>query len=476
MSEQDFLSHCGAGETGNPVLERIRGRSSDIVLAIFRLMKTSFVHALDNAAVKDAATGCAATLDTIAAEIGSAISIAFVSDSIFVCGQLLRAARGAYESAAELGQLLAAVGVSEITFEPGVTDAKLLELAAALVRATRASSGRRSQWNIEGITVRKIDPHILQRGSDKGRSPAEQILKLYATALVLLRSMYADVAVNVTVLPHRVKRVAQRFVVLSEEEDPALLGMTTMAKSHRDDAGRALQSAILSLAMARQVTKDRVVLSQLVMAAMWTEAGHARLRGRAGDRLLSDREEAMVVPAASLACITTGGVNPQSAYRAAMVTEVAWLERLTVLGPVWQGELPSFLASGIVAVARELLERVAPRDGTRPEPQVKAVESIITKPGADPLLGKLLVRALGIIPAGTVVELSSSAWAVVIGASARGPHACVVRVVIDGHGSEVDGAEPIDLGVDESVWIEKIVDAERVMFNTTRTFIPTSAR
>ena len=78
-----------------------------------------------------------------------------------------------------------------------------------------------------------------------------------------------------------------------------MLGMTTMAKAHRDDAGRAVQTAILALAMSRQVTKDRLVLVQIVLAALLLDTGRARLRGRIGDRFLSEKEERLVVPAAA---------------------------------------------------------------------------------------------------------------------------------------------------------------------------------
>jgi hypothetical protein len=38
---QDFLAHCQASTTGNPLLEQIRDRSSEAALAIFRLCKNA---------------------------------------------------------------------------------------------------------------------------------------------------------------------------------------------------------------------------------------------------------------------------------------------------------------------------------------------------------------------------------------------------------------------------------------------------
>jgi hypothetical protein len=48
---QDFLAHCVAATTGNPLLEQIRDKSSEAALAVFRLVKNALVHAIDNEAV-----------------------------------------------------------------------------------------------------------------------------------------------------------------------------------------------------------------------------------------------------------------------------------------------------------------------------------------------------------------------------------------------------------------------------------------
>jgi hypothetical protein len=194
-----------------------------------------------------------------------------------------------------------------------------------------------------------------------------------------------------------------------------------------------------------------------------------------GNRLLSDKEEAFVVPAAAFACIATGGVNPANARRTAIVTETAWLERVEILGAVWGGELAPFFSSGILTVARDFLERVAPRDGAKAMPHFEAVDAVLSRSGTDRVLGRLLVRALGVVPVGTVVALSNGAWAVVIGPSRHGAHASLVRVIIDGNGSEVRGAEPIDLGGDATVKVERIVDPEHAQFTTTGTFIAPKA-
>ncbi|MBS2014585.1 MAG: hypothetical protein JST00_16985 [Deltaproteobacteria bacterium] len=454
------------------LVERIRAKSAEVLLAVYRLVKNGLVHSVDNAAMRDAATQGAATLSGFATELGGPVTVSFFGDTIFVCGQLLRAPRSGYEAAKELGEMLASVGISELAFEPKIDPPRLLQFAAELVSALRQASNGLPvvfESHAPGIEARAIDVELVQRREEEG--PAAQILRLYATALIALRELYEELAQGRTTLPQRVKRLAQKLVLLAEREDPAMLGTTTMAKAHRDDAGRAVQTAILALAMARQVTRDRVVLSHLVVAAFLLDCGRARMTGRIGNRLLSDREEGYVVGASGYVCIAAGGVNPSNMKRAALVTEVAWMERSGLMGVPWGAELTPFFATSILVTARELLERIAPRDGSAATPPLDALAAVLARSQDNRLIARLLVRALGAVPAGTVVELSDASWAVVIGPSRAGPHAALVRVVVDARGNEpAEGAPPIDLGLDTSKRIAKIVDPKRAQFSTTGSF------
>jgi hypothetical protein len=467
------MSTAAAPVDAQALIERIRAKSAEVLLSVFRLVKTALVHSSENAALRDAANRCTTTLNVFAAEIGAPVSLSFLGETVFVCGQLLRAPRALYESAAELGVLLGKVGVSELTFEPKIDTTRVLLFAGEIVAAIRDSDNQlvTLQLQTPGVEARSIDPELLQRRSGQDLTPSEQILQLYATALVAVRQFYEDIATTGTALPHRLKRLAQKFVALADHEDPAMLGMTTMAKAHRDDAGRAVQTAILALAMTRQVTKDRLALAQIVLAALLVDTGRARIQSRIGDRFLSDNEERLVVSAAAFGCIASGGVNAANARRTALVTEAAWLERTDLLGPAWGGQLPPFFAAGVLTTARALLERLAPRDGSAAMSPLEAVEAVLARPNADPMMGRLLVRALGTVPTGTIVELSTGAWAVVLGPSARGPQDSLVRIVTDARGKELDKPVLLDLGRDRSVSIAKLVDQERAGFNTTQSFL-----
>jgi hypothetical protein len=478
---RDFLAHCVASTTGNPLLERIRDRSAEATLAVYRLAKNAMVHAIDNDAVVTTAEQSAEILSGFAAEVGGAATITFVEDTVFVCGQLLRASRKVYEAATELGRLLGRVDVSEVGFEAGVERADLLAFATALAGGVRepARKGELLATQIRHVLARRVDTSLMEQEDDADQPLARQILRSYAVALMVMRQFFDAIASGTTVLPHRVKRLAQRLVVLTESGDPAAFGVLAMANAHRHDAGRAVQAALLSLVVGRQITTDRVALARLAMAALVAEAGRVRVAGpERRDRLvaLPDSVEVTVPATTAAVGIATGGINIQNAERVVVAWEATWLERSNLLGPLYGGKsgLPQ---AQILRLVRRLLERLAPRDSSRPLSPIDALEAVASEPGADRALIRLLVRALGVIPASSVVEFETGEWAVVVGPS-KNPealHLPLVRLVTDRKGRALDAPKEVDLGRATQARtyprIVNIIEPDRARFNVTKPFL-----
>jgi hypothetical protein len=484
-SRPDFLAHCVASTTGNPLLEQIRDRSSEAALAIFRLAKNVLVHAVDNEAVVSTIEQSQRILQGFAQEIGSGVTLTFAGDTVFICGQLLRASRQVYEATMQLGQLLEKCGVSELAFDPALTVSDLTAFATALGTSARDSERRRTlaDSSIPNVSVRHVDAMLTRKTDDENLPPSERIVRMYATALLVMRQFFDDVAQGKSILPHRVKRLSQRFVTLVETGDPAVLGMTSMANAHRDDAGRAVQTALLSVLVARQIIGDRVTLARLAMAALMSEVGRVRVAGPEGrDRFvgLSDQDEVRVPTATSTVCLATGGLNPSNALRTVVATETNWMERQQFLQPLYVGKMP-LPQSEIIRVVRRMLDLLAPRDSTRSLAPTAALEALAADPKIDRVLLRLLVRTVGVIPAGSIVEFETGEWAVVVGPSAN-PQAVglpLVRLVTDRKGRSLEKPRELDLGAASEgrtmPRISSIVDPGRAKFNVARAFMAAPA-
>ena len=482
---RDFIAQAVAVGSGNPVLERIRDEGSSAVMAVYRLVKTALLHAIENQAVSQTIEQSHAVLTAFSTMAGGPATITYVGDTIFVCGQLLRASRGVYQSAIELGSLLSRCGVSEVSFDPGVSEADLTAFASIAAGAMRDPQRRDALLaaKIANIALRPVDIGLQRREESSDAPIREQILRFYASALVVMRSFYDALAAGSLLFPHRVKRLAQRLVTLAETGDASLLGLTAMANAHRDDAGRAVQAALLSIAIGRQLTSERVPLARLAMMALLADAGRVRLVGKAGrDRLvpLENAVDDMVPPATAAACISLGGVNEPSAQRIVATYESTYLERQERLGEPYSGRMQPFVQARILQVARALLDCLAPRSASAPMAPLDALEALVKDRKLDPLIVRVLVSALGLVPIGSVLELETGEWAVVIGASDN-PRAIdrpVVRVVTDKTGRVFSEPPEIDLGAPPEGRrypnITRVVPPKEARFNVTHVFVGSS--
>lgn len=492
-SPHDFIALAAivsAVSAGNPDLERIHDRGAECVTAIYRLARLSLLHALDNPSIARTVEQSHAVLRDFAAMARTPVTVTFLGDTVFFCGQLLKASRDTYGSALELGGLLARCGVSEVSFDPALTPRDLLDFATAFSTAVRDPERRAAlvQANIANITIRPAEelPPLREDGPELPHR--ERILRFYASALVSMRQFYGAVAEDAALPVHRVKRLAQQLVTLAEGDDGALLGMTAMANAHRDDAGRAVQSALLAVALGRRLTTglptDRVGLSRLAMAAFMMDVGRVRLAGPGGRERgarLAEAAEAAIPPLAAAASIAIGGVSAPAALRTAVTYETTTLEREPLLGPLYQRRMPALVQSRILYLVRTLLERLAPRDASIAMGPLDALEDLARMPKPtvdDGALLRLLIGLLGVVPVGTVVELDTGEWAVVMGPSVRleafdRPR---IRIVTDKKGRPREPPIEVDLGSVPEIGRQhpallRIVPPKDARMNVARVFL-----
>lgn len=473
----DFLSSCQATQQSNPVLEEVRNRGAEVVLALFRLTKNSLVHALDNEAMVKTVQQTSRIVADLGVTVGGLVSVTYVDQTIFVCGQIMRASRSVYESGMELGRLLERCGVSEISITSEATEQDLLAFAEAFSISARDSKQRDRllQTKLEHIAVRKVDTNLLHRQEEKKLPELELALLAYASALIVVRDFFDRIAEAKPVTLFRLKRIAQRLVTLAGQKYASVLALTTLTHAHRDDAGRAVQSAIIALLIARRLTSNRQVLGQLALSALMSDAGRIQKAGTAGrDRLISLPEEAdKAVPSLTSAiCIVTGGVTLQSALRAVTAYETTHVEREHLLGPIYKRSLSTTVSSKILRVARALLDYLAPRDTSRPLSPLDALAAVSQLPNIDRVAYRLLVAAVGLMPTGTVVEFETGEWGIVVGPS-QNKNAIDkprIRLITDRGGQVFVNPKEIDLGESGDrnfPPITGIIEPDRARFNVT---------
>lgn len=484
LKRTDFLAACQSADSRNRALEEIREKGAEVILAIFRMMKNSLVHAIDNDAVGKTVHESHAILLDFANTVGGQVSVTFVDDTIFVCGQLLRASRSIYESAQEVGDMLNIVEVSEFSYTGDVLPQDLLDFCKVFSVSARDPNQRQLLVNtkLNNINLRQVDSELSSSSEQKGLASTERALHSYASSLVVIRQFLEKISVGRSVLPHRVKRVAQRLVALTDADEGAMLAMTSLANAHRDDSGRAVQTTILALLVGRKLTRNRGDLCQLAMAALMADVGRVRVAGKDGlDRFvpIGDQAESAVPALTSSLFIATGGVNIHNALRTVIAYESSHLERLKLVGPPYSGTMSPLFQSRVLHVARSLLDRLAPRDGSRPLSPLDGLASLAGERDIDQTAYKLLVQAVGLLPTGTVVEFETGEWGVVIGPSAT-PQAVSkprIKIVTDRSGQVLNKPTLIDLGTPSQgrryPAITGVIDPGRARFNVAAMLLDT---
>jgi HD-GYP domain-containing protein (c-di-GMP phosphodiesterase class II) len=440
--------------------EHARDLGANVVLAIYRLAKLAQLHDLANQAFQRQLEQTHAAIVEYGLRAGTNVNILFAQKAVFVAGQLLKGNRATYDQASELGDILEWCGGSELLVQRDVTPQELYQFGEAISIALRSEKGKGYRAPSPRIRLRAVADAARLRGLEiEALSPDQRVVRTYASAVVIMRRFFEDLTSSHYILPRRIKRVAQSLVDLSDGSTPAFLGVTEVRNQNHDAAGRAVNTAILAVTMAREVTNDRVLLAQIAMAAMMHDVGRPRaaalstgggpaVAGMAA-KISEDAEDKL---AAGTAAVLTalGRVNEPTIMRTVVAYEALWMRRQKFIGPLYQSlRLPTIHAK-VLQIARRYNDLLTPEPGLPPPTPDFAIATLSDEmpDPADRTIVRMLVSALGLYPVGTVVQLTSNEVAEVA-PSPRDRTAPfdlpIVRVVMDARGGVVDRVVELDL-------------------------------
>jgi hypothetical protein len=452
--------------------EHARELGAGVVIAIYRLAKLAQMHDLTNQAFTRQLEQTHQIIGDYCLRSGSNVNVMFAHKAIFVAGQLLKGSRSTYEAATELGELFERLGGSELSIQRDLTREELLAFSEQISISYRAGAGT-FRSPTPKIRLRPVSDSARLRGLElEDLSPDQRIVRMYASAVVIMRRFFEDLQASRYILPRRIKRIAQSLVDLSEGSTPAFLGVTEVRNANFDEAGRAVNTAILAVSMAREVTQDRAILSQIAMAGMMhdvarpramalTQAAGSGIPGMAGPTTLSEDQEDRLAAGAAAVLTALGRVNEPSITRTVLTFEALWLRRQQWLGPVYWGARAPTLHAKLIAIARRYNDLLTPEPGLlapTPDYAVAALSEELKDP-QDRTVLRMLVSALGLLPMGTVVQLATGEVAEVV----RGPKGPGekprVRIMMDQHGQQLQPVE-IELAQDPHRQVARVMSVD----------------
>jgi hypothetical protein len=420
--------------------EHARDLGSGVVVAIYRMAKLAQLHDLQNQAFLRQLDQGHAIIQDYCLRSGMNVNILFAHKAIFVAGQLMKGSRAIYDMASELGEILDWCGGAELTITRDASRDHLFMFSEGIRQGMRNERGRGMQLPTNTVRLRPVTEAARLRGLEIERLPEDQrIVRMYASAVVVMRRFFDDLQASRYVLPRRIKRIAQSLVDLSDGGNVSFLGVTEARNANHDEAGRAVNSAILAVAMAHELEPDRVQLAQIAMAAIMHDVGRPRAMSLGGGghhhgngtsdmpmpgamTLSEDQEDRL--PGGTAAVLTAlGRLNEPTIGRTVVAFEALWQRRQRWIGPLYRGARAPTLHARMVWIARRYNDLVTPEPGLEPPTPYSAIGTLwgeLTEPNDRTVL-QLLVSALGIIPVGTIVQLSTGEMAEVIPRRTDGP-------------------------------------------------------
>ena len=480
----------GTSGGGGVDVGAMREAATALVHGIYRLVKASqfYTDATNEAITALTTSSFNAVVQFCRAMSADAATVTFIGDAVFVNGQILKASRETHALTVELRGMLAVCEVTELTLKVDVGRDGLGRFARLLADIGRDHSlaPRLAAGEIPGISARKAV--FTGAGLGDVEAPAVRASRTYALSVLTVqrvlggaRNQAPKTEQDERELPRLIKRVAQRIVGQVDDDGRLLVALAAVAGASVDPAVIAVGSAILGVAMLRQLTTDRALLSNAATAALLHDAGRVQLAssGEGPQRTLNEDELDQVAPRSAVILTAMGKLHAPARLRTVLVYE-AWLQRRAHrLGPPYQGRRTLTVLSRILGVARAFSElRAADTDGKLSVDDALQLLSNRASDGTERAFVKLLVGALGIFPAGTMVELSTGELAVVMGTPAmpidyvRPP----VKILYDANATLLDAPLDVDLAGprapgDPLRFIRRNIDADDQQLKAMRSYV-----
>jgi HD-GYP domain-containing protein (c-di-GMP phosphodiesterase class II) len=310
------------------------------------------------------------------------------------------------------------------------------------------------------------------------------------------KSGYANAAAAVGDLTHTVrrggtisfkqaKRAIQNIVELMLHDEAAMLGLTSLRCHDQYTHNHSVNVSLLSVALGNRAGYPKVELADLGLAALFHDMGKSSIPidvlNKPGE-FTEDEWTAMrshptqgVLDLTKLRGITSLPARMAAAsFEHHMNCDFTGYPKLSV---PWKISLTGRILMIADCYDAMTSSRVYRRE---PIPPAKVLSMMFSKSGTafDPVLLKLFVNCVGILPIGTLVLLDSNQLAVVLKPAADKVNAerPLVRVITDTEGNAIEDGPELDLARQDDFGahpysIVRLVDNTEYRFDTSRYFV-----
>ena len=344
------------------------------------------------------------------------------------------------------------------------------------------------------LSLQHVDAGLLTDGiqgsgvtsSDSRKQKAKALAKGgYAQAAAAVGDLTQNARAGGTVSFKQAKRAIQNIVELLMQDESTLLGLTNLRCHDQYTHNHSVNVSLLAMALGNRAGYPKVDLADLGLSALFHDVGKCAisldLLNKPGE--FSQEEWAVMRSHPTEGVFTlvrSRGINNVPARMAAasfehhMNFDYSGYPKLRV---PWTQSVGSRIVTIVDCYDAMTSSRVYRRQPMSPSTVLKFMFS---KSGQsfDPVLLKLFVNCVGIIPIGSLVRLDSGSLAVVLKPALDKENAerPTVRVISDTVGAPVEDGQELDLSERDETGayrhsILQLVDNAEYHFDTSRYFV-----
>jgi len=425
----------------------------ELVRQLFVLLRIARTYGPNNEAW---APGLAKVKEVVAHGEGASLRIA--DNVLYMEDVRMKSDREGYAAQMGVTDAFAAFGVGALELSPDYDD----EVLKQLLTAWGAGAPSSPEDGYDLLTNLLADDPLIRLGRADAKPDAPvrdrrtMAKAVYARTLDAVTDVMESVKIKQTLPLKRAKRVMHRLVDNLLAEPTNLMGLTTLRCYDEYTYHHSVNVCVLSLAVGRRLGLPKPMMEQLGMSSLFHDMGKSQVPIEILNKPSEFSEEEWAVirrhpvygvktlvrlkGADELAArVVTGSFEHHMNYDNSGYPALARPRSLSLYGRIIS------LCDCYDAMTSS---RVYNRTAKTPERALKFMLNMSGK-AFDPVLIKVFVNTVGIVPVGTLIQLDSGEVAVVVRTQddpTLGDRP-VVRLIADKDGKELD--PPEDLSLDE---------------------------
>ena len=447
------LSAPNAEELDRERRQQVSRKAKDFLVHIDTLGRLLGIHDPGNAAVQAALRDLVGDVRELQAG-GEDLSLVFAEGHAFVNGVWVRASRRAWEAAVMLTERLGDVDGRGLVLAAGSDDDTLLALTEFLRTSppegvNGAEHFRRA--NLAGIRLVPT-PSAADRARAGQSEAREHALEVFREGLeTITRTELANLDLY---MRRRQRQLVQQLIQMAEESPDDLLGLTVMRDPTLPSKAHNMMVCIYAVCLGRLMDLQRRDLLRLGMSALNHNLGETLLPEEifASERELGPAERARVEmhPLLGLSHLLKHYGFGAPIVERALASVEHHMRYDGEGGYPFAAGSSLHLFSRIIAVADVFDALCSPRPHRDAFPPDQAVKLVSRQGGKqlDPVLVRRLLWLVGRYPPGSLVELDTGEWGLVLGPG-QGAYPMVrprVLLISDEDGFELQMPIAVDPG------------------------------